>query len=71
MENDDTLQEQLAEALEHTDQHPVTKEEDYEIPEDVLLLMELQEKMRKSQASFDEYMKRQDEIWGKLDENNK
>lgn len=71
MSDNDKLQEQLAEALEHHEDHPVTKEEDYEIPEDVLLLMELQEKMRKSKASFDEYMKRQDEIWGKLDENNK
>lgn len=64
MSDNDKLQEQLAEALEHTDQHPVTKEEDFEIPEDVLCMMKIQELIRKSQASFDEYMKRQQEIWG-------
>lgn len=63
MSDNDKLQEQLAEALEHHEDHPVIQEE-YEIPEDVLLMMEMQNKIRKSKASFDEYMKRQQEIWG-------
>lgn len=63
MSDNDKLQEQLAEALEHNEDHPVAKEE-YEIPEDVLLMMEIQNKIRKSQASFNAYLEEQAKIWG-------
>jgi len=68
MSDNDKLQEELEEALEHDADHPVNKEE-YEIPEDVLLgmhLKQLQDKFRRSQVAFENYMAEQDKIWGKL-----
>lgn len=73
MENNDTLQDQLAEALEHNEDHPVTQEE-YEIPEHILFemhLKQLAEKFRKSALLAEHYVKQQEEIWGTADENNK
>ena len=64
MSDNDKLQEQLAEALEHHEDHPVAKEEDYEIPEDVLLMMHVQNLIRKSKLAHEEYLKKQAEIWG-------
>lgn len=61
MSEKDRLQEELAEALEHTDQHPVTPEE-YEIPEDILLKM--YEKMRKSASITQMWIEEQNKIWG-------
>lgn len=64
-------QEELAEAYEHDADHPVAEKEDYEIPEDVLLMMHVQNLIRKSKLAHDEYLKKQAEIWGIPDENNK
>jgi len=68
MSNNDKLQEDLAEALEHNEDHPVTQEE-FEIPEHELMAMhlkQLQDKFRRSQALFENYMAEYDKIWGKL-----
>jgi hypothetical protein len=64
----DKLQEQLAEAYEHNQDHPVVEEE-YEIPED--MLKRLYDKMRKSQEMSREYIAAQNKLWGITNENNK
>lgn len=59
--DNDKLQEQLAEAYEHNEDHPVTKEE-FEIDE--ITLKNLYDKMRRSQEMSRQYIAAQNKLWG-------